>query len=398
LDREALVARNRRMAKAFHDVSLKERVRRAALFDLARLPVLKREAPPDERILLIRPDHLGDMLLTTPAIRALRAALPNAEIHALVGSWSADVLAAYDEVNVVLTLPFPSFSRATPKASWQSPYALVVQAANHLRRIGYGSAIILRPDHWWGAMLAKFAGIPVRVGYALPDIGPFLTQAVVYKANHAVQQNLRLVERWTGHVPDDQINYSFPFDHVDKVYIDGYLDEWGIAPERPILVIHPGSGTWAKRWEEDRWASVADTLAEQLDAAVVFTGGDPELAMVRRIAAKMQQPACFMVGDTQVSQLAALYARAKVVLGPDSGPLHLAVAVGTPTVALFGPADPAEFGPWGARDKHVVLASSIGCRPCRVLDWNGDIPANHPCLRDITVGQVLEAARRVVAE
>ena len=85
------------------------------------------------------------------------------------------------------------------------------------------------------------------------------------------------------------------------------------------------------------------------------------------------------------------------MLGPDSGPLHLAAAVGTPTVALFGPADPVEFGTWGSPEKHIMLWSSIGCRPCRVLDWGGDAPENHPCVREIPVGTVLDAARRAFA-
>jgi heptosyltransferase-2/heptosyltransferase-3 len=98
-----------------------------------------------------------------------------------------------------------------------------------------------------------------------------------------------------------------------------------------------------------------------------------------------------------VNQLAALFKRARVVMGPDSGPLHLAAAVGTPTVALFGPADPVEFAQWGAPAKHIILTSDIGCRPCRVLDWNGDDPINHPCIRDITLARVLESARRVTS-
>jgi ADP-heptose:LPS heptosyltransferase len=110
----------------------------------------------------------------------------------------------------------------------------------------------------------------------------------------------------------------------------------------------------------------------------------------------MKQAAIIMAGDTRVNQLAALFQRAKVVLGPDSGPLHLAAAVQTPTVTLFGPADPIEFGPWGSPQKHMILTSDIGCRPCRVIDWTGDDLAYHPCVREITVARVLDAARRVV--
>src|SRR5690606_30205365 len=133
---------------------------------------------------------------------------------------------------------------------------------------------------------------------------------------------------------------------------------------------------------------------EQLGARVVFTGGEHELSMIRRIVQRMTRPACIIAGETHIGQLAALYVRSLVVLGPDSGPLHLAAAVDTPTVSLFGPADPVEFGPWGSPEKHLILASDIGCRPCRILDWADDNPAYHPCLRDITIAQVLTAARQ----
>lgn len=382
------------MAEAFHQPELRHHIRRALLYDLARLPIHLLKPPARERILLIRPDHLGDVLLTTPAIQALRRARPNAEIHALVGPWSAEALASYEAIDRVLTLPFPGFTRA-PKRSWRFPYQLLLRSAQMLRRIGYHSAVILRPDHWWGAMLARFAGIPQRIGYDVPDVAQFLNKTYPHEHTHAVRQNLRLVESWTGNIADADILYHFPVSEVDRGFVDGYLEEWGIAPEQPIIAIHPGSGTWVKRWESERWAKTADTLAGQIDAAVVFTGGDHEMPLAQEIAGQMTTPACLMVGDTRVGQLAALFARAKVVLGPDSGPLHLAAAAGTPTVALFGPADPVEFAPWGTPDRHISLTSDIACRPCRVLDWRDDAPENHPCLRDITVARVLDAARRV---
>jgi heptosyltransferase-2/heptosyltransferase-3 len=383
------------MANAFHSKPFKHQVRHALLSLVAHLPSFARGSRGGNRILLIRPDHLGDVLLTTPAIHALRQANPLAEIHALVGPWSADVVASYPEVDLVLTLPFPGFSR-TPKVSWRSPYQLAFETARHLRRIGYGSAVILRPDHWWGALVAKLAAIPERIGYNLPDVAPFLTLAVDHQHEHVVMQSLRLVERWTGAADAEQAIYHFPVDRLNRVYVDGYLEEWGIHPDEPIISIHPGAGTWVKHWTEKNWALVADTLSEQLSAKVVFTGGDHELALVKRIVANMQTRPCVMVGDTRVSQLAALFSRARLVLGPDSGPLHLAAAVGTPTVSLFGPADPAEFGPWGSPFRHALLTSDIGCRPCRVLDWGGDKPEFHPCIRDIHYARVLEAARRVV--
>lgn len=379
------------MANAFHKTSFKQRVRRAMLVDLGRLPIPAKQSK-RERFLLIRPDHLGDVLLTTPAILALRAAKPNAEIHVLAGGWSADALANYDEIDLVLTLPFPGFSR-TPKNNWRAPYQLATETAYLLRQIAYSDAIIFRPDHWWGAMVTKFARIPRRVGFDHPDVSPFLTNTIAREQTHAVTQNLRLIEPWTGAQNPTSATYRFPVDAPARAYMNSYLEEWGVSAKRAVIVIHPGAGTEVKRWGAEQWADVADTLSEQLDAAVVFTGGDHEMQLVRDIVAHMRASACLMVGATRVNQLAALYERAKVVLGPDSGPLHLAVAVGTPTVALFGPADPVEFGPWGSPQRHQVVTSSIACRPCRILDWSGDDLANHPCVRDITVGQVLTAAR-----
>jgi lipopolysaccharide heptosyltransferase II len=381
------------MAHAFHSVPLKHQLRRRVLNLAAKLPVRPSHQPVDERILIVRPDHLGDVLLTTPAVVALRAALPDAEIHMLVGPWSAEVIASYPEVDLALTVPFPGFSRS-PKKSWRSPYELAWNTARHLRRIGYSSVVIMRPDHWWGALVAHLAGIPQRIGYDLPEVMPFLNQAQRLHTQHVVLQNLQLVEGWTGKLGAAAQRYYFPVDSLDQVYVDGYLQEWGITAGQSVLCIHPGTGTWVKHWPEERWSDVADTLSEQLDLTVVFTGSNTELPLVRRIVDRMKQPAVVMAGDTRVGQLAALFKRARVVLGPDSGPLHLAAAVGAPTVTLFGPADPVEFGPWGTSSRHIVLTSALACRPCRVLDWGVDNPDYHPCLREITVARVLDAARR----
>jgi heptosyltransferase-2/heptosyltransferase-3 len=360
---------------------------------IAHIP-LRQQQESQPRILLIRPDHLGDVLLSTPAIRALKAARPATELHALVGPWSANVLANIPEVDAVLTLNFPGFERDGHKRGPFAPYIQLLRSARHLRQIGYTSAVILRPDHWWGAVLAYLAGIPQRIGYHLPEVAPFLTHGLELRREHVVMQNCRLVEQWTGPMQPEDARYEFPVYDADSDYINDYLQNWGITPSQDLICIHPGSGTWVKLWQAEKWASVADTLSEQLDAQVVFTGGEQERALVQQIAAGMRHNPCIMVGDTRLEQLAALYSRAKVVLGPDSGPMHLAAAVGTPTVTLYGPADPVEFGTWGPKAKHFIITTDIGCRPCRVLDWADDNPEFHPCVREITIGQVLSAARQ----
>lgn len=395
MDRDALVLRNQHMTAAFHQTPLRHHIRRWLLRIISKIPGQKLDDRGIDRVLLIRPDHLGDMLLTMPAVHALRASRPRTEIHLLAGSWSAQVAAQYDEIDTVLTLPFPGFSR-NPKESLHSPYTLLLRSARMIRNIGYNAAFVLRPDHWWGAALAHMAGIPIVIGYDFPDVVPFLTDSIKHQPEHTILKSIRLIEHWTGTIPRDRIRYVFPVDSNERGYVDGYLEEWDIKPKQNVICIHPGSGTWVKRWQAERWARVADTLAGQYKASIVFTGGDHEVGLAREIVASMKEIGCIMAGDTRVGHLAALYERALLVMGPDSGPMHLAAAVDTPTVTLFGPADPAEFRPWGAPEKHPIVTTPIGCRPCRVIDWGDDNSDYHPCVMDITVGQVLEAAHRAL--
>jgi len=394
-DNTALAHRNRALAARLHARTGRQQMRGALLAALARLP--STPARDDGRtILLIRPDHLGDVLLTTPAIRALAAARPDARLVALVGPWSAGVISAYPEIDLTLTLPFPGFARHPARASAR-PYLLAWRWADRLRRLRAESAIIFRPDHWWGAMLAYLAGVPRRIGFALPDVAPFLTDAVPFRAGHAVERGLALAEV-LGVRPDAPPALTFPVADDDRKYARQRLVDAGLPPSAPRVIIHPGTGTRIKQWSPAHWARVADGLARRWGAPIIFTGGDHEISLVRGITDLMAAPAIVLAGETSVGQLAALYEGARVVLGPDSGPLHLATAVGAPTVHLYGPADPAEFGPWGDPARHIVLTTAIACRPCRILDWPGADPAEHPCVRDIAPDAVLEAAVRAAGE
>jgi heptosyltransferase-2/heptosyltransferase-3 len=346
------------------------------------------------------------MVLTMPAIQALRRARPSATIYVLVGEWASGVVDAYPEVDHVLTIPFPGFTRRSKRGGLLTPYLLAWHWAQMVRRLHIETAIIFRPDHWYGGLLAWLAGIPNRVGYDLADVKPFLTAAFPAPARsptktqmreHTVIQSLRLVERWTGPLDPAQVKLAFPVNELEREYIADRLTNANIPTSKKIVVIHPGAGTLFKRWLPEHWALVADRLTERLDAVILFTGSDQEYAEIAKVAGKMRYPSLSLAGETNVAQLVALYERAEVVLGPDSGPLHLAVASGVPTVHLYGPADPDIFGPWGDPQRQVVLTSGMGCHPCNILAWPGDNPELHPCIHDITPRQVLEAALKAVA-
>ena len=244
--------------------------------------------------------------------------------------------------------------------------------------------------------LAKLAGIRQRIGYNLPGVAPFLTAAQRYEHQHAIEHNLRLAEAFTGIARRDEPQLDLPIRAQDRELIEAQLAEYGIGLGARFICIHPGSGAISKIWRAEKWAMVADCLAQETDSEIIFSGSAGEQAIIDAIGARMNAGAISMAGKTSVGQLAALYRRALLVLGPDSGALHIAAAVHRPTVALFGPADPIEFAPWGDRQRQAVVTSPIACRPCRILDWRDDNPDLHPCVRDISVEQVVTAARRVL--
>ena len=393
MDRSALAARNRELASALRQPTAKQRLRDSLLKTMARLP-LPSSGAGEERLLIIRPDHLGDVLLSTPAIQAIKARSPATSIHVLCGTWAAEALANYDEIERVLTLDFPGFRRtATGRGAWR----LALDTARQLRQIGYSSAIVMRHDHWWGALAAFLAGIQTRIGYDLAPGAVFLTHAYPYEQRHAVERNMRLAKGWTGPVEAQDIKLRFPVRAVDREAVQAKLREWKLPQSSARIFIHPGSGMASKLWRAEAWAEAADALAARHDASIIFSGTASENALIDDIRERMKTKTGIAAGATTLGQLAALYEGALAVLGPDSGALHLAAAVGAPTVALFGPADPLEFAPWGDARRQAVVASSIACRPCRILDWRGDDPGFHPCVSDISVEQVLQAADQALA-
>jgi heptosyltransferase-2/heptosyltransferase-3 len=353
--------------------------------------------PDAPRFLVMRPDHIGDVLFATPALRLLRKAWPDAYLACAAGPWAGDVLRDNPHLDELIVCEFPGFARR-PKGSLLEPYRVLWQWAQRLKLGRFDAAIVLRFDHWWGALAAYLAGIPHRVGYAVPECAPFLTTAVPYAGvQHEVLRNLALVERFLqAHgkgVPQDGLALEFVSSTQDDEYASRYLEERGIPASQPVVAIHPGAGAPVKQWRPEAFAVVADAMVRQWGAAIVLTGSKADLHLAWSVYAAMRTDAVVAAGDTTVGQLAALFRRSCLVIGPDSGPLHLAVAVGTPTVHLYGPADPLKFGPWGDGARHRVVKSDRECVPCGRLDYAAaELPA-HPCVQEIT----LEAVSRAVA-
>jgi ADP-heptose:LPS heptosyltransferase len=402
---------------------------------LAR-PFVRRPSATIVAVLYIKPDHLGDLLLATPVLAALRRRLPAARITALVGPWSEVVLQRNPDVDVLLTCPFPGFERRSkiedrgseiavldPRSSilnrclslaW--PYLVLLRYALLLRAGSYDLAIIGRDDHWWGAALALLAGVPWRVGFAVPECRPFLTSALPWDPrDHVTAQGLALVESVASSpssvFPDHQpptdspqfsifnAQFAARFDPApyDIIWADAWLHRQGIAMGDRLVVLHPGTGGPAKLWFPERWAAVADALVEA-GARLALTGGPGEESLVEAVAARMSVRPLTLAGQTTVGQLAALLRRAVLVLGVDSGPLHLAAAQGVPTVHLYGPGDAQRFGPWGDPARHAIVRADLWCSPCGVFGACPRGLARPECMEAIVVSRVAQRAQRLLDE
>ena len=345
-----------------------------------------------------RPDHLGDVLFLTPALQALRQALPQARITLLAGPWGAEAVRGNPDLDAVQLCQFPGFERR-PKAGALDPYRTLRTTALKLRTGGFDAAVILRFDHWWGAWLAAAAGIPRRIGYDRPETRPFLTELAPYRpGRHEVLQNATLLAALAPGIDAAPGPTRFAVAEADRAWVTARLAASELDPAGRLVAIHPGAGAAVKQWPPARWAEVARHLTETSGAQLILTGGPAERELTAAVTAaaaagdRMPQAMLDLAGSTTLGQLAALYERCALVLGSDSGPLHLAVAVGAPTIHLYGPVPAAKFGPWGDPARQVVLASSWSCAPCDRLDWAPDVLAQHACMAAITPDDVIRAA------
>jgi ADP-heptose:LPS heptosyltransferase len=356
------------------------------------------------RILIVRPDHLGDMILVTPILHALKSALPDAQITMMVGPWSSEIVARHPAVEHVITCAFPGFQRVPQRPL--DPYKLLFQTAPKLSAGQYDIAINLRPDFWWGAALLYLAGSPHRIGYAIKPNTQFLTTTLPFPAaEHATVSNLRLASaalQALGKPPltepyaPEQYPLAFTPTADEREQITQRLAAAGIQPSEPVVVIHPGTGGAVKLWRNEGWATIANWLHSStiMPTAphIILTGSPAEHPMLEEIAAQIE-PTPLLVTDATVGQLAALLERAQLALGVDNGPLHIATAQDTPTLRIFGPTDEHIFGPWGVSTRHHVLRSTVACPgcpliPCGRLDFSPEELPAHPCVKRITEQQV----------
>ena len=369
-------------------VSAADRVLRVGA--AAARPFRRRQAVPDpRRILLLRIERIGDLVMALPAIADLRSLAPDAAIDLVVGSWNAELAGAVPAVDRVITLDAAWLARDGEGRSLPS----LLRTACTWRARRYDLTINFEPDVRSNVLTAA-SGAAWTVGYGSGGGGALLDVAVEYDTRaHTTANARRLVAAALGRAPEKtlQVLLSLPRDATARA--EALLR----SHKRPLIGVHASGGREIKQWDPARFAIVAERLIRERRATIVLTGAAADRPLVDRVKAQLpSEHVIDVTGEESLVALAAILDRLDLFVTGDTGPMHLAAAVGTPIVAVFGPSDPLRYAPSGSRDRVVRI--DLPCAPCNRIRLPPSRCVGHTpdCLAGISADQVFDAAVEVL--
>jgi heptosyltransferase-1 len=334
-----------------------------------------------QNILILKPSSLGDVVHTLPVAAALRHAFPAATLTWLIKRQWAEVLDSNPYLDRVLAVDFSL-------AGWPA----IIRAV----RDSHFDIVLDLQGLFRSAFLAWISKAPVRVGFENGREGSrwFYTHRVSVGTGtmHAVDRYLLLAREITGDRGETaKLNFPMPSNAATEGRISSLLRSEDVSPDTPLVALNPGARWATKRAPSRLFAEVADRLQESGFRVMLLgdgTPGDPAAAVVDT----MRSRPINLVGRTTISDLIEVLRRVRLLVTNDSGPMHLAAAMGVPLIALFGPTDPARTGPYGAG--HTILTSPVACRPC--LSRRCANPNHLECLTSISATEVIRHALTIL--
>lgn len=329
-----------------------------------------------EKILLIRLSSLGDIVLTTPAIRAVRSHFPNAYIAMLVGKQSSNVLEKNPHLDEIIA--FDRFAKDKDTGE-------MLRTIRTLRERKFTLAIDFQRKFRTG-LLMYFSGAAQRIGK-----GALCTVRVLERDNkHATAHYFDLLHAVGIRAVDQKLELFLAAS--ERTDASQRFDAAGVRQTGLKVGIFPGAGWKLREWMPQRFAAIGNRLAEHFNAEVLIFGGPRESELVHTVADLMDARAVPFAGNLQVRELAACIEKCDLFLTNDTGPMHIAAAVGTPTVSLFGPGNHIRFQPLGGL--HQTIRHDVACSPCKQFT---DKCKNNICMKKITVDEVWQSISDVLA-
>jgi len=327
------------------------------------------------KILVIHTAFIGDIVLATPLIRAIKEGLNNPEIHALINPATAPVLENNPYLEKIILVD---------KRGRDSGFAGLLKIGKRLKRENFD--LVFSPHRSFrSAILARMSRAKTRVGFDT-SAGAFLynKKAKYDSCIHEIERNLSLA-RAIGIESFHKQPQVFPRER-DKAVVDRLLEKTGFQTPHPCVALAPGSIWATKRWPMAYYKKLAQLLVRN-GSHVFLIGGNADCPLGRKIATGSENKIINMAGELSLLQSAELLTRCKVLVSNDSAPMHLAAAVGTPVIAIFGPTVPAfGFYPTGSKDK--IIETRLACRPCGMHGGNHCPIGTHACMQEISPERV----------
>ena len=317
------------------------------------------------------------MVLLTPALRALKHAYPESNLALLLRPLVTDLMEAHPYVDTCIV-------DTKTDGSLKSLTGLV----RRIHADAFDVAVVLHPTSFRNALIPFLARVPIRVGTNIAGRGVLLTTSIKDDTSvhevHRYLQVLRLLN--IEEVPD---TLEFWHTDADRETIRDRLHTAGIPATDRLVAINLGTTWRTKQWDIGNFDKVIQQVVEWIpNTTVVLTGSSAERELTTGLPTSL--PVINLVGETSILELGALLERCDLCLTCDSGPMHIAAAVGTPTVALFGPTDPVRHKPYGTG--HTIIEKSVACRPCyKRTCYREDAP--HLCMTKIDTAEVLKALK-----
>ena len=322
---------------------------------------------------------IGDAVMTTPSLKAIRETFPDARITIVANPLIAQLFAFHPDCDEVI-----EYDRQGRHAGLIGFLRFVAM----LRGRKFDCAILFQ-NAFEAALMASLGGVKSRAGYMTDGRRLLLTHPVPFtdqeKALHHTDYYLHMLEQCGVTTGDKQQQLALLPDEV----------QWAVdnMPRGRYAVINPGAAYGsAKRWIPERFAEVADQLADRYGLSIVLSGGPAEIEIGADIAKIMQTPHKNVIGKTSVRQMMAALAGSSLMITNDSGPMHVAAAFAVPMVAIFGPTDHTTTSPWGTRSQ--IVRHAVECSPCMLRQC----PIDHRCMQRVTVEDVLFAAAALLED
>ena len=342
-------------------------------------------------ILIIKLSAIGDVVHTLPLLEVLRRNFPNARIDWLVEEEASQIIDGHQGLNHLIVSRRKSWQKRFLKVSQQSAVIKeVTQFLRELRSVEYDLVIDLQGLFKSGILTGISRGRR-KIGFTGGREGSsfFLTeQPYFFDSNkHALDRYLVAAE-YLG-CKKDSWRGDIPVRDSDKRRIDKLIHGEGLDKER-LVAINPMARWKTKLWENIKFANLADRLQKELSCQIVFTGSRDDRGKIDEITRMMEGDAINLSGKTSLKELAYLYSECRLMISTDTGPMHMAAAMGCPVVALFGPTVPWRTGPYG--ECHKVVREDLDCSPCFKKRC-----AHVTCMKGITVDRVFETVKGCLA-